>query len=128
MWKDDITKEILAILDEITIAFNAHIPDGILAHIHRSEQLRYVEHSQITIGWESLKNGFEKWHRTNRELTIRANQPYVNVLSYQTAVLVTAADVFKAGKKIQIMNWTAVFQKIEGSWKMVNAHETVSDA
>jgi ketosteroid isomerase-like protein len=125
MERDKITREILSIREEIVDAFNCHDPKRILAHINDNEDLHYVEHIQITIGWKTLKTGFEQWHQANLDLSIQITYSHVNVLSEQVAILISSGDIIKQGKKIQTMTWTAIFKKIEGSWKIVNAHETV---
>ena len=122
----DIATEIKAINEQIVQAFNEHDPGRILAFIDKSGDLHYVEHTTVTIGWETLKNGFEEWHQTYPDLSIKQIQAHVNVLSDEIAVLTTAGEIYQAGRKIQKMTWTAVFQHKQGKWKIVSAHEAVS--
>jgi ketosteroid isomerase-like protein len=125
--KSKITKEIKDIHKNIIQAFNNHDAGKILNFIDQSDSLHYVEHTQVTVGWNTLKNGFEKWHKANQDLTIELNQSYVNVLSKDIAVLVAAGTISKKNLKIQKFTWTSVFQKKENGWKIVNAHEAFSD-
>jgi hypothetical protein len=125
--KIKITNEIKNVHKFIIQAFNNHDAGKILSFIDQSDSLLYVEHTQVTIGWNTLKNGFEKWHKANPDLTIELNQSYVNVLSKDIAVLVAAGTISKNNFKIQKFTWTAVFQKKENGWKIVNAHEAFSD-
>lgn len=127
MYKNDIAAEIEAISAKIVDAFNAHDVESLVAFIENSEDLHYVEHTQVTIGWETLKNGFEEWHQANQDLSLTMNQTHVNVLSEDIAVLTADCVVCQSEHKIQKMTWTAVFQKKEDQWKIVNAHEAVSD-
>jgi hypothetical protein len=126
MKEEIIIHEIFAIRDEIVQAFNAHEPQKILIHIQQSEELRYVEHIQITKGWTALKEGFEQWHKANQDLSIQIRQSFVNVISDQIAILISSGEIYQSGTRIQVMTWTAVFQNLNGVWKIVNAHETVA--
>ena len=126
MSRTDIAAEIRAINEQVLQAFNEHDPGQILAFIDKHEDLHYVEHTTVTIGWETLKNGFDEWHKANLDLSMKQTQAHVNVLSDEIAVLTTAGEIYQAGQKIQKMTWTAVFQRKRGAWKIVNAHEAVS--
>jgi hypothetical protein len=123
---DDIATEIKQRHGQIIQAFNQHDAEKIAAFIDQQDDLHYVEHTQITIGWQTLKQGFEQWHLGHSELTIEIKYAHVNVLTEDIAVLVSAGDIYRAGHRIQAMTWTAVFQRKECEWKIVNAHETVS--
>jgi ketosteroid isomerase-like protein len=124
---NQISKEVEAIHNSIIQAFNKHDASKIVSYIDQSDNLHYVEHTQVTISWDTLKNGFEKWHATNQDVSIEMHQSYVNVLSEDVAVLVAAGVLCRGGVKVQKYTWTAVFHKKEGNWKIVNAHEAFSD-
>lgn len=124
---DKISAEITEIHAKIVQAFNAHDVDKIVSFIDASKDLHYVEHTQITVGWETLKKGFEEWHAARQDLTFTCDYSHVNVLSDHIAVLVSSGEIYQSGRKIQKMTWTAVFQIKEGQWKIVNAHEAVSE-
>jgi hypothetical protein len=120
-----ITNEIQVINTEIIQSFNKHAPEAILKHILHSDDLVYIEHIQITKGWDSLKTGFIRWHAEHKDISIVYYFTNVNVLTENVAVLINAGDIFQFGKAIQKMTWTAVFQRIGQNWKIVTAHETV---
>ena len=124
--KIEITKEIESIHHEIIQAYYEHDAAKIVYHIEQTEDIHYVEHTQVTIGWNTLKKGWEQWHAANQNLSANLDQSYVNVLSKDIAVLVTAGVINKDNKKFQNYTWTAVFQRKGADWKIVNAHEAFS--
>jgi len=125
--REAISRQILAVQDEVFRGFNSHDVTRIVSHIEKSSDLRYVEHTQVTVGWETLRKGLETWHRENRDLTARPSASHVNVLSEQVAVLTTAGTILKSGVEAQRFTWTAVFRLMDDGWKIVSAHEAFSD-
>ena len=125
--KNEITKQIEAIHNEISQAFNEHDVAKILSFIDQNEDLHYVEHTHVTIGWDTLKKGLEEWHPVNQNLSGKSNYFYVNVLSKDIAVLVSSGVIYRENIAFLNMTYTAVFQRKENGWKIVNAHEAFSE-
>ncbi|MBN1185451.1 MAG: hypothetical protein JXB49_24410 [Bacteroidales bacterium] len=122
---DKIKNEIQVINSDIIENFNKHNPSEILKHIIESDELIYIEHIQITKGWNTLRDGFMKWHVDYADLSIEPFFKHINILTDDVVVLINAGHIIKSNEIIQKMTWTAVLKKINDQWKIVNSHETV---
>ena len=120
--KTKIEREIVAVMDAQTAAWNRGDIDGFMIGYWNSDDLVFASGDNVTQGWRPTLDRYKKNYDTRDKMgTLRFSDLRVNVLSKDAAVVLGSWSLARA-KDNPKGKFTLIFRKFKDGWRIVHDH------
>jgi beta-aspartyl-peptidase (threonine type) len=130
----DDEKDIRAVLDAQTIAWNKGDLDGFLSGYWNDDKLTFISGGDITFGWKATKERYIKRYKSDgKEMgKLTFSDFHAEVLSPTAAVVrgkfeLTFAKEKDAKKKTARGRFTLILKKFPDGWKITHDHTSAEE-
>lgn len=119
--KTKIERDIVAVMDAQTAAWNRGDIDGFMTGYWNSNDLVFVS-SEVTHGWRPTLDRYKKSYNTREKMgTLTFSDLHVTVLSKDAAVVLGSWSLARAGDDPH-GKFTLIFRKFKEGWRIVHDH------
>ncbi len=115
-----ITEEVVATVDDLFAAMNAHDADRVLDHYLKSDELLYVGVGDTMQGWDMFATLTRPWYANHADVTFEHEILHVQVLSPEVAT-VTARG---SSTESPFLMWSRTLVLRDGRWLVALEHES----
>ncbi len=115
-----ITRAVMATMNDLYGAMNAHDADRVLAHYLKSEEFLYVGVGDTTLGWETFSSLTRPWYQSHPDVTFEYEIVHVQVLAPDVATVTAKGSSTEA----PFLMWTRTFVLRDGQWLISLEHES----
>lgn len=119
--KAKIERDIVAVMDAQTAAWNRGDIDGFMLGYWNSDDLVFVS-NDVTRGWRPTLERYKKSYATREKMgTLKFSDLRVNVLSKDAAVVLGSWSLARASDNPK-GKFTLIFRKFKDGWRIVHDH------
>ena len=120
--KDEIKREIVAVMNAQTEAWNRGDVDGFMQGYWRSPDLIFVSGDNVTRGWQPTLDRYKANYNSREKMgTLKFSDIEINVLSKSSAVVLGSWSLTRA-KDTPKGKFTLLFRKLKDGWRIVHDH------
>lgn len=120
--KSKIKREIVAVMDAQTAAWNRGDIDAFMQGYWRSDKLLFVSGDDVTRGWQTTLDRYKRNYNSREKMgNLRFSDLEIDVVSKDTAIVLGSWALARAADNPK-GKFTLVFRKFGEGWRIVRDH------
>lgn len=120
--KAKIKRDIIAVMDAQTEAWNRGDIDAFMLGYWRSDKLLFVSGDDVTRGWQTTLDRYKRNYNSREKMgTLRFSELEIDVISKNAAIVLGSWALARAADNPK-GKFTLVFRKFGDGWRIVRDH------